>query len=193
VTDLRLPEEKSRSGGPGVTFSQQVIGSPADGWGVAPDGRVAVVRAKPYRVDWVSRDGKTTVGPVIAYDVLPMTDADRQARVAKARSEPSIGAGVGSDGSHPMVEKPALEFAATKPPFAAGDVLVSPDAMVWVRRTSPSDAADAIYDVFDAAGMRTDRVAVAADEWVVGFGRGAIFVRAHGPLGTEVLRKYLIK
>ena len=41
--------------------------SPQDGWAVARDGRVAVVRSSPYRVDWVKTDGSVLQGPAVDY------------------------------------------------------------------------------------------------------------------------------
>ena len=40
---------------------------------------IAIVRGDPYRVDRIGVDGKVTRGPDLPHDVLPMTDADKQA------------------------------------------------------------------------------------------------------------------
>lgn len=195
VTDLRAPEQQTQSGGPNVILTRQVIGSPADGWGVTPDGRMAVVRAVPYRVDWIAADGTLKRGPEIRHDPLPMTDADKDAFNAQfAKSGGGAGVGTAGGGQTGGASAPAERmFAATKPPFAPDDVLVSPDAKVWVLRTAPFGASTHIYDVFNDAGARVDRIALPATSRVVGFGDGAVFVRDAGPAGPEVLKKYLLK
>ena len=195
IADLRMPEQKARSGGENVVLTQQVIGSPADAWGVTPDGRVAIVRSVPYRVEWISPDRKVTRGPAIPYEPIPLTDADKQAFAAKyGRGGMGGGAGVGGPGRSAETSTPPERlFAATKPPFVPDEVLVSPEAKVWVPRSSAHDATEITYDVFDAAAARVDRVRLPATSRVVGFGAGAIYVREVAQGGGELLRKYLIK
>jgi hypothetical protein len=188
VTSLRLPETQALPGGDNVVLSRQVIGSPADGFGVAPDGRVAVVRAQPYRVDWYAPAGTVTEGPVIAHDPVPMTEADREAFRRQA-SRVSVGMSGGNQGNGGL----EMSFADVKPPFAPDDVLVSPGARVWVMRSQPFGAAAVVYDVFDRAGARVDRVALPVGSRVIGFGRGAVFVRETRADGSQALRKYEVK
>ena len=174
VAELRRPEMKTIETGPGSTISRSVTGSPADGWGVAPDGRVAVVRGQPYRVDWISPTGAVSRGPEIAFDPIPMTQADRDAFIAAnagrgGASTGFAGGTTGGGGIEPM-------FASTKAPFSAADVLVSPDAQVWVPRSRPFTATTMVVDVFNARGQRIDRVEFPEHSRIVGFGAGAVFV-----------------
>ena len=175
LAELRRPETKTIQTGPNSTISRAVTGSPADGWGVAPDGRVAVVRGQPYRVDWISPTGTITRGPEIAIDPIPMTQADRDAFLAASAARgggASVGLAGGASGGggiEPM-------FAATKAPFSPDDVVVSPDAQVWVQRSRPFGATTAIVDVFDARGRRIDRVELPGNSRIVGFGADAVYV-----------------
>ena len=189
IAELRLPESRVIPGGDGVTITRSFIGSPADGWGVAPDGRVALVRADPYRVEWLAREGTMTRGPIIQYTPLPMTDTDKQDFAARRRARGG-GVGIGRPGD-PAPAQPLenMLFAETKAPFDAGDVTVSPDGRVWVLRAQPFGAKTALYDVFDGAGRRVDRVQVPAEGRIIGFGRGAVYVRMENSQGIE-LRKY---
>jgi hypothetical protein len=191
VVELGLPETKRLDHGNGMVTSRGVYGSPADGWGVAPDGRVAVVRGQPYRVDWIAPDGRVTRGPDVPHTPLPMTEADRQAYLARAAGGPSasMGAGTarGSGGINTGIEP---SFADTKAPFNPEDVFVSPDAEVWVQRTQPAGVAAVIYDVFDSRGRRAARLEFPAGSRVIGFGRGSVYVRETDAAGSHALRKY---
>ena len=188
IATVRRPEVRAMPAGDNVIIGRTIIGSPADGWGVAPDGRVAVVRADPYRVEWHAPDGKVVRGKPVPVDRLPMTEADKQAFIASAAGQgPSVGMADRSSGA-PLRLEPL--FADTKPPFAPDDLLVSPDARVWVLRSRPYGASAAIYDVFDDAGARIGRIALPDGSRIVGFGRGSILVRWTGEGERCELRRY---
>jgi hypothetical protein len=187
VTDLVLADSRSSTTGDGMTLTRTVWGSPADGWGVAPDGRIAVVHGEPYRVDWIASDGRVVHGPDIPYDKLPVTETDRQSVRAVQAKGPS--AGVSQSGG--ASGGPTLEpiFAATKAPFRPEDVLVSADAQVWVLRSGAAASRVVTYDVFGAGGLRIDRVQLPDGSRVVGFGRGVVYVRGLAA-GRETLARY---
>lgn len=191
VAELGQPETRFADRGGGLTVSRAVIGSPADGWGVAPDGSVAIVRGSPYRVDWIGPGGAVTKGPVIEVDPIPMTDADKAAFTSTAGGGASVGArattGGGDAGGLSGLEP---EFAATKAPFAPADVVVSPDRQVWVQRSRPAGATTVIYDVFDRRGRRIDRLEFPDGNRVVGFGRGVVYVRQQTAGGTTTLGRF---
>jgi len=192
ITDLIQGETTTIVEG-NVTRSQGVIGSPADGFGVAPDGRVAIVRGQPYRVEWVGVDGKITRGPDIAYDPVPMTDADRAAQKTAAgggASAVSSGGAGSPGGSLSGIER---KFAPTKAPFSPADIMVSPSAQVWVMRSRPATATDVIYDVFDGRGQRIDRLVFPLGSRVVGFGPGTVYIRETGGDGAMTLKKYKVR
>ena len=187
VAKLRRAEMRTTQGGDGLTLGRRIIGSPEDGWGVAPDGRVAIVRADPYRVEWISPGRAAVRGPVVEYTPVPITEADKQRHAALTGGSVSIGQTGGTGGEMPAL--PTL-FAATKPPFEPDDILVSPDSHVWVMRTQPFEAATTIYDVFDSQGRRVDRIQLPGGSRIVGFGRNAIYARSNSADGRCELRKY---
>ena len=193
IAKLKQRVTQTMAGGDGMTYSRQVIGSPADGWGVAADGRVAVVRATPYRVDWYSAAGVETSGPVYQVDVLPMTDADKQAFIA---ANPGRGASVGmSSAPGTPAASPAgnMLFAETKAPFDHDYVLVSPGGRVYVPRTVPAGSADVIYDAFDSRGQRVDRFLLPATSRIVGFGPSTVYVREGSTAAGFTLKKYEVR
>jgi hypothetical protein len=187
VAHLMVPVQHQVGAGNGMTYTSSTIGDPTDGWDVMPDGRIAIVRASPYRLEWLSPAGKSTLGPVIAYDPIPFTAQDREAAEKTAgRGRVSVGVAGGSSSGNGMPER---EYAIQKPVFLPYDVIASPSGHVWVRRTQPFGATATIYDVFDATGARVDRVTMPADSRVIGFGPGSVLVR-EGNLKNASLRKY---
>ncbi len=67
------------AGGARITGFQRRPFLPRDSWTVTADGRVAVVRASEYRVDWYAPDGRETSGPVVDYDRIRITQAEKEA------------------------------------------------------------------------------------------------------------------
>lgn len=190
IAKLQQRRMQTRAGGDGMTFSRAVIGSPADGFGVAADGRVAVVRANPYRVDWYSPSGVEAKGPAYPVDTLPMTEADKRAHIA-ANAGGSVGVGMAGAAS-PAMQGANMLFAETKPPFDHDYVVVSPAGRVFVPRTVRAEQTEVIYDVFDGRGQRVDRILLPPTSRIVGFGAAAVYVR-EGSDAAFTLKSYEVR
>jgi hypothetical protein len=187
IAKLMQPRQERIPGGDGMVMTRSVIGDPADGWGVAANGDVAVVRANPYRVEWFSANGHATSGPTIAHDEIPLTADDRDAMNKRMGPAPSAGVGpTSTSGARNSNAGMTRKFADVKPPFFPDDVAVSPEGKVWVMRTQPFGATGVIYDVFDHTGARIDRVRLPADSRVIGFGPATVLVRE----GAATLKRY---
>ena len=174
----------------GVTRTRTPIFSPADGWGVASDGSVAIARVTPYRVEWIAPDGRRTTGTAIAYTPVAVTAADREAREDLGQS-----AAIGSrtaGGRTTTISTTGVEqvYADVKPAFDPEDIIVAPDGKVWVGRHEPARATHAVYDVFDRSGARVDRVALPPRARVVGFGPTAVYAAELDADDIPQLRKY---
>lgn len=161
--------------------------------GIAPDGRIAIVRASPYRVEWIAPDGHRTVGPVAEAPNVRITGAEKDDFTRNSvrpgailvRGGPLPPAGKGSPARKaPAMPKPDLEkiftpdqqWPAVKPPFLDGALRVAPDGRAWVLRTRAWDDSIPTYDVFDATGRVVERVAFPARTKLVGFGRGVLYL-----------------
>jgi hypothetical protein len=146
-----------------------------DAYAVAPDGRVAIVRYSPYRVDWVEREGRIRRGAARTVAPIPVTQADKEewaARIARARPQMR-----GDDGR--VAQMPGFQadlsrtvFPTHYPPFLDDAASVAPDGTVWVQRAIPSRLRRVEYDLFDADGAWRATVRLAVGQKVVGF-RGA--------------------
>lgn len=165
--------------------------APRDAWVAFPDGRVAVVRAEPYRVDMIQPNGTTVRGQTIKYSPIKFTEADRKEEEAlrnRARQNSmmvsmSVGPGgtqrsaqMGPGANAPPLE-PLTDWPAMKPAFRPGQgaALARHNGELWVRRTEPAGAKGTLYDVFNAQGALTHQVRVPEGWNVVGVGRGTVY------------------
>lgn len=178
LVKLRNSESEVRDGG-GFRLTMNVSFSPSDGFAVARDGSIAVVRAEPYRVEWRAPNGKMVQGPAIAFTPEPITAADKAEVEARRRSVQLPGNVRISrpDGStfDPSSSVPEPRYAPAKPAFVPAEVRIDEDDRVWVRRYAAAGA-PARYDVFDRTGARIDRVELPPRTTLAGFGRGAVYL-----------------
>lgn len=165
--------------------------TPRDAWTVFPDGRVAIVRAADYHVDWVSPAGKTVSSPAIKYAPVRMTRADideeealrdraRQSSVrmsmANVNGQVSRSASIGPEPNAAPLE-PLDNWPDVKPAFrpGSGTVWARPNGELWVQRTEKAGTKGTLYDVIDAKGAVTHSVRVPEGWRVVGMGDGTVY------------------
>jgi hypothetical protein len=164
---------------------------PRDEWSVFPDGRVAIVRAADYRIDWVGATGTKNSTSSIRYTPIRITEADKREEEelrernrgnaimisrtvdnGGARSSATMGGGANRPPLPPMTDWPDV-----KPPFRSGaaSVQARPNGELWVRRTESAGAKGTLYDVINASGLVTHQVRIPEGWTLVGFGRGTIY------------------
>jgi hypothetical protein len=188
ITFIRGQESRVVQAQEHMQMTQVVSGSPADEWGVLPDGHVVVVRGSPYRVEWYGTDGRVTRGPSYRIPAIAFTQAEKDSIIARAkRSAGSVGM-VG--GPSMSATDATFQFADSKAAFAPNDVIVSPHGQVWVARTSPFGSTGTTYDIFNQAGDRVDRVLLTGHARVVGFGNGVAYAMIRGANGQVSLARY---
>jgi hypothetical protein len=193
---VRLPKSNAQvSGSQGnVRFS---IGSanpllPRDEWTVFPDGRLAIVRATDYHVDWVMPDGRKSSSPANKYTPIKMTAAEIKAeealRNAARANSVSISMnnnngnvtrsmGVGAPPGAPPLE-PLTDWPEVKPPFRRGEgtVVAAPNGDLWVRRTTAvNESKGALYDVIGTDGKVMYQVRFPERVNLVGFGKNTLY------------------
>lgn len=165
-----------------------------DAWAPLPDGRIAIVRVDPYRIDIVDHDGTAHTGQPLAYSPIPITAAERAA-FREAASGQRVGAsmrGGGTGGpSMPGFDWHDEDFPTTMPPFIHDRVLASPDGQIWVGRSQPLSASAVRYDVFDATGRVVAIATLKPHSTIIGFGVRAIYVARQDPADDMLyLEKY---
>ena len=162
----------------------------------APDGRVAIVRAAPYRVEWIAPNGTRITGPVAQGPTIRVTD-DEKAAFARSQLRPGGIIVAGPSGAPPAAKGAASPRARTpklskaeiermltpdqtwpelKPPFLDKAAGVAPDGRLWVLRTRAHDDPVPTYDVFDGAGRVVERVALPPATRLIGFGKGTLYL-----------------
>jgi len=169
---------------------------PNDDWTVGPDGRVAMIRANGYFVEWHLPDGQVVTGPETPYESLPISYADKEADLEQSSSS-GLSIGIMRDnsgatsmqmsrgmsrggGDAPTVEE--QDWGETFPPFRNRRSMVSPLNEVWVQRWLPGDRPP-MMDVFGPDGVLKGSVIVPERSRLIGFGQGpgggevAYFVR----------------
>jgi hypothetical protein len=170
---------------------------PNDDYAVGADGRVAVVRANGYYVEWHMPGGEVVTGPETPYEVIPISYADKEADLAEStgaglsisimrnssggtQMQMQRGSSGGGGGDEPSVEDEV--WGEDFPPFRNDRTLVSPANDVWVLRWLPADR-DPMMDIFGPDGVLKGSVIIPRDRRLIGFGEGpdgadvAYFVR----------------
>jgi hypothetical protein len=180
-----------------------VLFAPQDAWVVAPDGRIAVVRAAPYRVEWIPLSGPATIGPVIRYKPVAVTAGDKEAMASGAVDLPgrkNMGVGRGPRGGPPPPAgagdpnaRAELLFADVKTPVRVGFghwPLIDESGRVWVERNLPASERATVFDVFDRDGGLVDRVEIPAGCHLIGFDTRWLYTARVDADDFEHLQRY---
>ncbi len=183
---------------------------PNDDWAVGPDGRVAVIRANGYFVEWHLPGGQVVTGPETPYEARSISYADKEAELEQSSGaglsigimrdasgstnmQMSRGGSLGG-GDPPSVED--QEWGETFPPFRNRRAIVSPQNEVWVQRWLPVDQPP-MMDVFGPDGVLMGSVIVPENSQLIGFGQGpgggdvAYIVRTD-EVGLQWLERYRV-
>jgi hypothetical protein len=171
--------ELQRPDGP-VSLARGVTPFPhLDAWVALPDGGVAIVKHRPFRIDVIGASGTRREGTTIPYRPVAVSARDREAH--RRRSGEVRSRAVGAGGRVGGMQQPGRQFSDNEfpremPPFVARAVLVSPEGEIWIGRSHPGDAKEWHYDVYAASGSRLGAVTLPVGSAVVGFGRGTVYV-----------------
>ncbi|GIW52788.1 MAG: hypothetical protein KatS3mg081_2143 [Gemmatimonadales bacterium] len=147
-----------------------------DAWAVDSDGRVAVVRAEPYRVEWYLPDGTSVVGPAVRYQPVRIGRAEKEAWVERMGQGIAVVVenGVRRTMRPPKPDIESLEWPEAMPPFDGAPV-VAPWGEVWVRRSRPARERRAVYDVFDGRARLVRQVVFPDGRRLIGFGQRSVY------------------
>jgi hypothetical protein len=164
------------------TRSQEGVFAPQDAWVVAPDGRIGVVGAAPYRVEWIPLSGSVVTGPTISYKAVVVTQADKDAAASGAGAlggKQNVNLGIGPAGAPPPpagagdpAARKELLFADVKSPVRIGFghwPLLDESGRLWVERSLPASSKTTVFDVFDRAGNLAERIEIPSGSRLIGF------------------------
>ena len=200
-------EMRSNQGDRMVTM-QRTPYSASDSWGVAPGGRVAVARAADYHLEWISSDGSVRSGAPVAWDAVPVGQAEKEAWVREQSSRSvqtatfmtgggggaSPGSGIGGAAARSMSfgggsdDVDDYEWPETLPPFT-GSILVDPEGRAWLRRHQPVGA-PFLYDIFTPDAEHAAMVEIAEGHTVMGFGDGVVYATFRDEVDLVYIERY---
>jgi hypothetical protein len=171
---------------------------PNDGWAVTPDGRLAIVRAADYRLEWVTPAGRVRGQPVSVRPV-PVRAAEQREWAAATGSGIAISM-ENRNGElttsfrrgRPGAQQPDLsgiEWPSHKPAFVSANVFATPEGEIWVER-SVAAGAPREYDVFGRQGALTARYLLLPGRRVIGFGAGTVYVVRSDEDDLQYLERY---
>lgn len=159
---------------------------------VAPDGRVAIVRAADYHVEWISPDGAHGSGPPVAYARIAVTKDEQDAFLASqtrpgqivitgpagggASRAPAAPRAVPAPKGGSPIETTPIEWPDYKAPFLSNAAVVADDGRLWVLRTRAHNESVPRYDVFDAGGVLVQHIALPERTKLVAFGAGVVWL-----------------
>lgn len=199
---LALPKNAAQvSGGRGNMNVRIGGGNPftaQDAFAVAPDGRVAILHAADYRVDWVSPSGQRTAGAPIAYEHIKVSEGHKAEWRERRKNQFGVAVTmengrrsaqmvpVGRDAPEPT------DWPEYMPPFLQDPGLVAPNGQLWIARTGKPNDPPA-YDVIDAAGKLVEKVVVPRKTRVIGFGRGVVYMTRRDDDDLLYLQRYRLQ
>ncbi len=152
---VKLPSQNMQVSGSANNQMVRIGGAnpltPRDEWTVFPDGRVAIVRAADYHVDWILPNGTKRSTPAVRYTPVRMNAAEirheeglrnaaRAGQMSIMMTQDNNGARrtaqMGPPPGAPPLE-PLTDWPEVKPPFRSGmqSVIARPNGELWVRRT----------------------------------------------------------
>ncbi len=208
VASIKLPETVTETQGGPNEQNQRVSAiplSPADAWGVAPDGRLVVARAGEYRIDWIAEDGSVASGPPTPHTPVAIGRAEQE-EWAQAQLESGGGFSIsveiengamttrasrGGFSDDDDQDLDAYAWPDAKPPFYNAPVRVDERGRAWVRRHREGGEPP-LYDVFDGSGERSLIVEFPMGRRVVSFGSGVLYAARTDEYGLHTLERYAL-
>lgn len=201
VGAVGLPRaDRSKASG-GVMLSRRAF-VPRDDWAVSADGRVAIVHAADYSIEWIQSNGTRVRGPANDYPAVRVGRREKEQWIDEffgervsvrtqrtADGRRSMQLTRGSSGPRPDVD--SYEWPDRMPAFRAGRTIVAPDGTLWVERYVSADA-QPIVDVFDARGSKQEEISLPSGRRVVSFGEGHVYLVRKDEVDLQWLERYRI-
>jgi len=144
------------------------------------DGRLAVARLDPYRVEWLTSDGNVEATARGAWSPPPVTQAEKDAwrdrvlRASSGRIQPDVA---------------AMDWAPNVSPYRAGGLLSTPSGALVVHRPEWSGSRGNEYDIYQRASTEPKFLRLPRSQRIVGFGRGVAYVAESDEDGVERLAR----
>jgi hypothetical protein len=150
---------------------------------VLADGRVAIVRGRDYRIDWVVPGKRVERGPRISFPWQRVSDEEKAllidslALIGRA-SERAAPVAKDSSLKSPLEGLTPDDMPDYRPAFVPGGVRADADGNLWVRTTiTLLDMPGPVWDVIDGIGVLRRRILLPVGRGIVGFGKnGTVYM-----------------
>ncbi len=161
-------------------------------WAVGQDGQIAVVRPKPYSVEYIDSRGIRTKGKPIPYRRIRVTAAhQKQWRHDYERPRPVMMSQPGDRAPRPgvRVRRPfePVQWPDHLPPFLS--IRFDPQGTLWVHRTTEVGSPE-VFDLIDRQGNLVRQIRTPPRTQLVGFGRSHVYLVRLDPDHQEFLERY---
>ncbi len=178
--------------------------SPRDGWAASTDGRVALVRAGDYSVQWMHPDGTITQGPSNRYDPVRVGQAEKEAwvdqlgrnglaismMIQNGQRRASFSRGGPSSRGQSGVD--SYSWPDAMPAFDASGIRIDPNGILWVQRSGKVDA-EVLFDLFDEQGNMVKQVTLPPGREIVGFGKGVVYTATADEFDLMWLERFRVE
>jgi hypothetical protein len=144
------------------------------------DGWIAIARLDPYRIEWITPDGKRVRGSPLPFERVRLDEREQRAFVKRQSAR---------TGAPPRGPASFPEWPEFIPPFLSESLLRAPDGRLWIRRTPTAANPNPPYDVVDRRGALVARVACGKDVEVIGFGGAAVYTVATDDNGIQRVQR----
>ncbi|HJU75022.1 MAG TPA: hypothetical protein VJ717_14860 [Gemmatimonadaceae bacterium] len=162
-------------------------------WAVAADGRVAIVRPDPYRVDFIDPSGQRRDGATLPYERIPVTDAIKARWREEQRQPVPVMTVLRTGGGSVTMQRPRYEeprrWPKHLPPFHAKPPYLAPDGRVWVQRALRPDERP-LYDVIAEGGRFVEKVRLRRRCHITAFGATSVYVVCREDDDLEFLERH---
>ncbi len=199
---MLVPKDPTRQIAPGGFVIGRPMADPPpypsmDQWLVAPDGRIGVLRADPYRVDYFDANGMLRESPPIPFERVRVTEEHKKLWRAE-RSKPVMAMVYNRSGPASFRLMPArpVKDPSSWPEYLPAYVnafqppaTFASDGTVWVKRTTPADSPPR-YDVVDGRGRLVEQVVLPKSTRLVGFGAGTVYLARVDDDDLQYLQRY---
>ncbi|MCC6319780.1 MAG: hypothetical protein IT361_19065 [Gemmatimonadaceae bacterium] len=153
------------------TFEQAVM---------LPDGWVALVRLAPFRVEWISADGRRLQGHNLPSDEVELDAAEKTFVLRRLAAE----------GSKPFAASDYPHWPRVAPPFLARAVLPMPSGRVAIRLTPSARHPEGRYYIVDRAAGLVQTMIVGSNQRIISFGPSTVVVVTRDEGGVERLSRH---
>ena len=142
-----------------------------DDWVTGASGRIAIIHANPYCVEWVETNGQRTTGSVVPLTRVPVTELDK--KLYEPKGPPYI-----------------RNYAKLKSPFLSDGAVVDDRDNVWVPRSEAARFKNRRWDVFNATGKLRGTVLVPNGRMLKVINATHVYVRYTDADGLQWIERY---